>query len=45
MKTERLTILLTKEEKQSLVEEAKRKNTILSLLIRSKIFKENSNNE
>lgn len=43
MKTERLTILLTKEEKQKLIEEAKQKNTILSLLIRSKIFKETEN--
>lgn len=43
MKTERLTILLTKEEKEKLVQEAKQKNTILSLLIRSKIFGDTSN--
>ncbi len=39
MKTERLVILLTKEEKEKLVKETKEKNTTLSLLVRAKIFK------
>lgn len=39
MRDERLVILLTKEEKENLVKEAKEKNTTLSLLVRAKIFK------
>ena len=39
MKTERLVVLLTKEEKKQLVKEAKEKNTLISLLVREKLFK------
>lgn len=39
MKTERLVVLLTKEEKEQLVKEAKEKNTLISLLVREKLFK------
>lgn len=41
MKTERLVVLLTKEEKEQLVKEAKEKNTLISLLVREKLFKQN----
>jgi hypothetical protein len=37
-KTERLTIMLTKEEKEQLMKETKENNTTLTLLIRKKIF-------
>ena len=39
MREERLVILLTKEEKEKLIKEAKEKNTTLSLLVRAKLFK------
>lgn len=41
MREERLVILLTKEEKEKLINEAKEKNTTLSLLVRFKLFKNN----
>ena len=37
--TARLVVLLTPSEKKALQQEAKEKNTTLSLLIRKKIFK------
>lgn len=39
MKKERLVVLLTKEEKEQLIKEAKEKNTLVSLLVRAKLFK------
>lgn len=39
MRIERIVILLTKEEKQKLKQEALDKNTTLSLLVRKKLFK------
>jgi hypothetical protein len=41
MKKERLVVLLTKEEKEQLIKEAKEKNTLVSLLVRAKLFKQN----
>lgn len=38
-RTERLTVLLTETEFKKLKEEAKEKNTTISLLVRAKLFK------
>lgn len=38
-KTERIVLRLTPSEKKAIKQEAKEKNTTLSLLIRQKIFK------